>query len=112
MTIHINSTTYQCPLCSAPAQNQTFTESCILLPAGATTSAELILQTCVRSAALKEFLGDGSAEDPCQHCLHNELIENTGTFIAMKQLGEREWGEMHQCPNCKTFYIVSTSNTK
>ena len=58
MTIHINSTTYQCPLCSAPAQNQTFTESCILLPAGATTSAELILQTCVRSAALKEFLED------------------------------------------------------
>ena len=112
MTIHINSTTYQCPLCSAPAQNQTFTESCILLPAGATTSAELILQTCVRSAALKEFLEDGSVEDPCQHCLHNELIEDAGTFIAMKQVGEREWGEMHQCPNCKTFYIVSTSNTK
>ena len=112
MTIHINSTTYQCPLCSAPAQGQTISESCRLLPASSTVSTELTLKTCIQSAALRKFLEGGIAADPCQQCSHNELIENTGTFVAMKQLGEHEWGELHLCPNCKTFYIVSTSNTK
>ncbi|WP_288185237.1 hypothetical protein [uncultured Sporomusa sp.] len=112
MTTHISSTTYQCPVCSAPAQDQTLTDSCHLLPAGSTTSTELILKTCVQPVALREFLEESSAEDPCQHCLHHELIEDAGTFIAMKQLGEREWGEIHQCPNCNTRYIVSSAIAK
>ena len=112
MTIHVTSPTYQCPVCSMPAQGQTITESCRLLPTGVTASTELIFKTCDRSAILQEFLKGVSAEDPCWNCPHNELIENTGTFIAMKQIGEHEWGELHLCPGCKTSYVVSTADAK
>ncbi len=111
MTNFVTSATYQCPTCSTPAQEQRISESCRLLPSGMTPSPESILAVCIRTNALKNSLENDSAA-PCQQCRHNEIFEDTGTFIAMKQLGEREWGEMHQCPNCNTPYIVSSAIAK
>lgn len=97
MTIHVNSTSSHCPVCSMPAQGQTITESCRLLPTGVTALTELLFKNLRPISSLARIFKGVSAEDPCQSCPHNELIENTGTFIAMKQIGEHEWGELHLC---------------
>ena len=100
------SATNQCPNCMTPAQGQTITESCRLLPADVSPSLELVLKTCICPTELQAFIKTGSGVDPCQQCPHNEIIEDAGTFVAMKQVGDCVWGEIHNCPHCHTTFIV------
>lgn len=111
MTILLTTANNQCPNCSAPVQRQVINESCILASSDVPASPAAILSVCIGPTELQSFLQGNSDTDPCQQCLHNQVIEDPGTFIAMKQLGERSWVELHKCPNCNTSFALTDSNS-
>ena len=111
MTILLTPANNQGPNCSAPGQRHVINESCILAPSDVPASPAAILSVCICPTELQSFLQGNSDTDPCQQCLHNQVIEDPGTFIAMKQLGERSWVELHKCPNCNTSFALTDSNS-
>ena len=112
MTILLTTANNQCPNCSAPVQRQVISESCILDPSDVPASPAAILSVCICPTELQSFLQGNSDADPCQLCLHNHVVEDPGTFVAVKQLGERSWVEIHKCPNCNTSFAIADSNSK
>ena len=98
--------TNQCPNCMTPAKRTIIMETCRLLPADVLPSPESILKTCICPTELHSLIESGSGVDPCQQCPHNEIIEDAGTFVSVKQLGERTRGEVHNCAHCHTPFII------
>ena len=103
---HETSATNQCPNCMTPAKGETITETCRLMPAKVSPSPESVLKTCICPTELQAFIESGSGIDPCPQCPHNEIIEDAGTFVSMKQLRDRSWGEVHTCAHCHTTFII------
>ena len=111
MTILLTTANNQCPNCSAPVQRHVINESCILAPSDVPASPAAILSVCICPTELQSFLEGNTETDPCHQCSHNQFIEDPGTFMGIKQLGEQSWVELHKCPNCNTSFALTDSNS-
>ena len=93
-----------CPLCGEPAKATTTKERCLRLPTDAPNNCETMISHCIKSNELQQYFPSQTGEDPCLDCAYNEVIHDPGTFIAMDEVGERQWNELHKCPHCQTKY--------
>ena len=103
------STKSKCPRCGEPAHPAKTTETCLMVPEGDSTGEKSLACYCVNPGAFHAFSVQGEGVDPCCTCEHNAVTHDPGTFIRMKQVGERQWTEIHECPNCHTSYEVLTN---
>jgi hypothetical protein len=72
-------------------------------------SFKSLLETCITTTKLVKFHSNGTGEDPCTHCKHNQITEIPGSFIEMQQgSSTKSWLEIHVCPNCQTKYSINT----
>ena len=108
--IMVNQKNLGCPVCGTPAKDEVVMERCLRMPVDADGRWACLQEHCIHANERAADLPERMQEDWCSSCKYNEVIRESGTFQHMKQVGERQWREVHCCSGCHNQYEIESEN--